>query len=85
MNTTKTKTVVEITHWNKTWSTYQEIKFLKGLGKYTGQRLLCLQNYLEPMPLRHNWGDIDPVKIRDVVVEMIVTEQVNRGNDVPIR
>ena len=53
------------------WTTRDETRFLDGLGTYTMSpvltqtgRIVLLQQYMDSMPNRSNWGDIDPSEVR---------------------
>ena len=59
------------------WSTDDELTFLRGLGAHVfgdkatresrthllAPRIILLQRYLDAMPRRTHWGDIDAVKV----------------------
>lgn len=59
-----------------TWHTWDEIHFLERLGswalkKETQQeppdKKTLLQNYRDSMKLRVNWGEIDPVAVKNFI------------------
>lgn len=53
------------------WTTRDETCFLDGIGTHTlspvltvAGRIVLLQQYIDTMSLRADWGDIDPDKVR---------------------
>lgn len=52
-----------------TWTTKDELTFLKNLGTYAKRtpRYQLLRNYLENMNIRDNWDGMDKVVIKEYV------------------
>ena len=63
------------------WTTAVEIEFVKHIGEWCDpekhprivpQSELWVR-YLRAMPLRTDWGDIDPLRVRQVVLALLYT------------
>ncbi len=51
------------------WSTLNEISFVAGM------RPDLLEDYLKAMPLRSNWGEVDPEEVKQAVLRRIAQEK----------
>lgn len=70
------------------WSTESELAFLRNVGKLSPKkanvpgeenrtqrdRRKCLFGYATAFPLRKDWGSINPVKVRDFLIQIIGKE-----------
>lgn len=69
------------------WTTADEIDYVEGLGFHRGldrvlppaqfarHRVAMLSAYLGVMPLRVAWGAVDPERVRQRVLEMLLFEE----------
>lgn len=74
-----------------TWTTENEIAFLReiGLGKFGDPRSMplrtkldrkvLLRHYLEGMALRHTWGTMNHMRIRQAALDMLAKETTAHG------
>lgn len=67
------------------YKTSDEIEFLEGLGSFCaankGKRSELLLKYLKSMRSRVRWDEVDYIKVRAIVKDMIKTEFPWMGSD----
>lgn len=69
------------TVWRDRWTTTDEVQFLRGIGTYRlgemgspappAVRLELLEGYRASLLSRVDWGEMDPVRITEVVEELL--------------